>query len=567
MSLYNINGEQLSAVYTADSVTSDSAYDIAGNLIHESDWTKTEQENTNQSTTVAWYINQIGYDVEKSKRATLTNSVKGTEFTLRKVEDDSVVYTGEIGNQIADFSDFATEGDYYLQCGDVKSYDFKIAKNRLWDVCALPALNFMAQSRSDVWCVGGNGYGWRDSHQFSFELNTLVMQYMSNPSYYKSLPYGIYKVEECEYTELQTQNEPDIIWLMKFAVTRYHDWNVNKSVTLHAMIKGQVAYFLYLYPHISEYVDASWYTTIRDWIVGQWSVEDCNTLWFEVDGGINHNLFTTQEKIGTVKGQLPPGYAIVPNLMMWEVAKRDGLENPERFLTAAFNNMNWLVNTVDLRQPGYTKGQRMSEHIVFHSLTYFYEMYPNLCPAGTDKKILQLAKTLLSRSENLWDFRQYCTVGDLSGSTITTWSVGANEPGNVAGFTGCAYALARVIDDLAIKNQLKRVAIAHMDNVFGRNPTGRCFCYNALTDFEGAKLGWFHKFSDNLGADYIGPGVLHDVVGCLDGSPKEENYPYEPDYTSYTEGWVAFNTAWNMSLAYLRGENAEITDGIGIFAK
>lgn len=568
MAVYDVTGKNLlSSVYTLDGRGVNSPYDVSGNSVEleQPEWT-----NENQVSTVAWYVNQIGYDTDKDKRATLTNGERGSTFTLHRLADDFVVYTGTIKNQIADFTDFTTEGEYYLQCGDVKSYDFKIAKNRIWNVAALPALDFMAQSRSDTFCVGANHIGWRDSHQFSFELNGLVMQYMSNPSYYKGLPYNIYHVAECEYPELQTQNEPDIIWLIKFGIMRYYKWNTEKAVTLHALVKGQVAYFLYLYPHISEYVDTEWYATIRDWIIGLWNAENCNTLWFEVDGGINHNLFATQEKIGTEKGQLPPGYAIVPNLMMHEVAKRDGLTNANDFLVAAFNNMVWLVDTVDLRLPQYTKGQRMSEIQGIHALTYFYEMYPDICPEGTYRKILTLAKTLISRSSNLWDFRQYRTSGDLSGSTTTAWCGGMNEPGNVAGFVGVAYSLARVIKDEVVAKRLRQIAVAHADNVFGRNPTGRCFGVNATTEYDGAKLGWFHKFADNSGIedpDYVGPGVLHDVVGCLDGSPKSENYPYEPDYVGYTEGWVAFNSAWNMALAYLSGENAEITDGIGIFAK
>ena len=567
--IYDVNGDQQECAYYLSGESTDTVYDAYGNAIFLTNQEIEEElPNENQSTNVAWYINQIGYDVEKSKRATLTNGVRDTEFTLRRFSDDSVVYSGIIKNQIADFTEFNNAGEYYLQCGDVKSYDFKISVNRLWNVCALPSLNFMEQSRSDAWCVGNNGIGWRDSHQFSFELNTLVMLYMSNPTYYKSLPYNVYRVSECEYAELQMQNEPDIIWLMKFAVTRYYDWNTNDGVTLHALIKGQIAYFLYLYPHISEYIDSAWYETIRNWLIEQWSVETCNKSWFEVDGGINHNLFATQEKIGTAKGMLPPGYAIVPNLMMYEVAKRDDLSNAQDYFDAAYNNMEWLVSDIDLRVPAYTKGQRMSEHITFHSLCYFYEMYPDDCPPRTYNTIENITKTLISRSNNLWDFRQYQTNGDLSGATSTKWTVDGNEPGNVAGFTACAYALARVIDDIDVKKRLKEIAVSHIDNTFGRNPTGRCFTYNATNDFDGAKLGWFCKFGEELGESYIGPGVLGDVVGCLDGSPKEASYPYDPGAgAGYTEGWVAFNTAWNMSLAYLNGENSDITDGIGIFAK
>lgn len=515
-----------------------------------------------QTTNNPILCNQIGYDSDKSKRTTVIGN-EGADFSVANASN-RIVYTGTVSNGIADFSAVTDSGTYYVYCNGVRSWTFTINANRLWSVMAKPALDFMAQSRQDAFDVGGNtGYAWRDGHQFSFELNGLVMQYMSNPTYYNSLPYGIYKVNECEYTELRTQDCPDIIWLMKFAVTRYYDWNVNDDIQLHALIKAQVAYFLFIYPHISQYVSATWYRTIRDWIIGQWSVTTCNKSWYEVSDGINHNLFATQEKIGTVKGMLPPGYAIVPNFMMYEVCTRDGLSSASQFMTAAENNIAWLVNSVDLSNPANTKGQRMSEHITFHALTYAYEMYPSHCPSGTYAKIASVANLLISRSNNLWDYTQYQTDGDLSGATTTVWnntqsqtSGLANNPGYV-GMMGVYFALARVITDTSVKAKLKELAMSHIDHGFGRNPLSRCFDYKATDDFDGAKLGWVSRLSG-------GYGHLDNVVAVLDGSPKEGSFPFNPSAsTGYTEGWVAFNSAWNMALAYLKGEDQ---NGIGIFA-
>jgi hypothetical protein len=46
----------------------------------------------------------------------------------------------------------------------------------------------------------------------------------------------------------------------------------------------------------------------------------------------------------------------------------------------------------------------------------------------------------------------------------------------------------------------------------------------------------------------------------LDGSPKEPAYPYNPyaGDPGHTEGWVTFNTPWNISLAYLAAERTSI---------
>lgn len=521
-----------------------------------------EQQNTTRQTL---YVNQCGYDSDKSKRFTATNIRSGTEFNLKKKDTDEIVYTGSINNQIGDFSDFTnnTDEEFYIECNTKKSYSFKIKDNYIQNLSFPLALKFMEMSRQDTFDVGGStGYAWRDGHQFSFELNSLVMMYMSNPSYFENLPRDVYKVNECEYTELQVQNEPNIIWLIKFGVMRYYKWATENDVQLHAMIKGQLAYFLYLYPHITDYVTQEFYEQIRDFTIQQWTVATCNKEWYNETP--QHNLLDTESTIGTTKGANPPGYSIVPNLLMYEVCKRDGLDY-NAYLTSAYNTCKWIVDEVDFNIPLNTKGQRMNEYITITSLAYFYEMYPTLCPDGLYNKLYNLSQLYISRSNNMWDFRQYQTEGDLSGANSTIWTNDAtvgtgicNEPGNIAGFPAVAYSLIRVIEDADICKRLKELAVSHIDNMFGRNPTGRHFCYAAVDEFDGADFSWIERYQG-------GYGNLGYCIGVLDGSPKEANYPYDPyGDTGYTEGWVAFNTAWNTSLAYLEGEKHI---GIDIFAK
>lgn len=519
------------------------------------------------TTTMLIAGNQSGYDIDKPKKATITNVDNGTEFQVIRTKDDEIVFTGTVEGQIADFTNINvsnSDDTYKIRCKEVESYEFKIKDNYIQEISLLPALRFMDESRQDTFNVGGNtGYGWRDSHQFSFEVNSLVLQYMSNPTFYKNLTHKISNVDTCEYEELRTQTEPSIIWLIKFGVLRYYDWAVNSDIKLHALIKGQLAYFLYLYPHISQYVSQEFYEKIRNITVEQWGISECNKSWYEVDGGLDNSLFATQNKIGTVKGQLPPGYAIIPNLLMWEVAKRDSLDNSQAYFDAFYNNCEWLVNNVDLDKPEYTKGQRMSEYITITSLCQAYELYPDLCPNGTYEKIERVADVFISRANNIWDLRQYSTKGDITGATSTVWTGGGtmNEPGNVAGFASVCYAMARILNDSSKVDRLKTLAISHIDHMFGRNPFGRHFGYDAPTEIEGVDLGWFKKYDG-------GHGDLGSVFGRIDGSPKESAYPFNPSADcGYTEGWVAFNTAWNTSLAYLCGENNNIIDGLWIFKK
>lgn len=517
-----------------------------------------KQDNINTNI----YINQVGYDIGKSKRATIPNVENGTAFSIEN-SNNVVVYNGVVQDEIADFTDFEVEGTYTLCCDSKESYEFKIGYDVIKNAYLSPSLKFMEMSRADngINTNTTTGYAWRDSHQFSFELDSLAMLYMSNPSYFKSLPYDVYRVDECEYEELRTQNEPNIIWLMKFGVIRYYKWCTEESIKLHALIKCQLAYFLYLYPHISDYVTEEFYTTIRDFTIQQWSESSCDKSWYEVNGGINHNLFSTQSKIGNLKGMLPPGYAIIPNLMMYEVLKRDRIDGYQNYLDSSLNNLNWVINNVDLDNPKYTKGQRMSERITLISLCYFKKLYPDLAPTDLDNTINDFVDTFIARSNNLWDFRKMSSFDDGTKYNYDLWCPTTyNECGNVAGVPSIAYVCCMVITDESKKERLKKIATAHFDSTLGRNPLNKCYNYNAVNEIIGADANWGKRMN--------GVGDLKDCIGCLDGSPKKTAYPYNPsDSEGYSEGWVAFNTALNTSLAFLCNENEEITDGIGIFKK
>ena len=227
--------------------------------------------NQQDTTTKAIFVNQIGYDSDKPKFATATNFKTGSTFYLKKASDKSIVYSGTVNKQKINFTNFTnnTDDEFYLQVDNKVSCPFKVKENLIFETSIPVAMLFMEMSRTDpvLSSATSTGIAWRDSHQFSFEVNSLVMLYMSNPSYYESLPYNVYRCSECEYEELQTQNEPNIIWLIKYAVTKYYKWATEKDIQLHAFIKGQIAYFLYLYPYIKQYVTEEFYNTIRDFTI------------------------------------------------------------------------------------------------------------------------------------------------------------------------------------------------------------------------------------------------------------------------------------------------------------
>ncbi|MCX6309123.1 MAG: hypothetical protein NTY32_09960 [Bacteroidia bacterium] len=58
-----------------------------------------------------------------------------------------------------------------------------------------------------------------------------------------------------------------------------------------------------------------------------------------------------------------------------------------------------------------------------------------------------------------------------------------------------------------------------------------------------------------------GIGQLENARFVLEGSPKNAHYPYHPERgdIGWTEGWVTFNVAYNMSLAYMAAYDTELT--------
>lgn len=504
------------------------------------------------------FVNQSGYDLHRSKRFTAPKAKDDTPFIITTAESDQVLFEGTVKDKVGDLTAFQPEhpGPYVVHVQDETSegisVPFNISPNLIEKVSYQPAIDFMV----DVRCWFGDsrnykptdenadcpnlGVAWRDSHQFSFEIPSLLNLYFANPAAFSTerMPVqGVYLGVREELSE----NTPEIIRLIYWAVDIYLRGQVNQT-----LLKEQLAYFLYAYPSLSEYIPKNVYTEARDYLFGIWGEEKINRWqWYDIEH--SGNLFHIFTELGTGKGQFPPGHSIVPNLMMYEVAKREGRKDAEQFLKAAYAQTEWLIQNLDWQDPRTTKGQRQGEHLTLTGMVYFLKNYPRQAPKGLEQKIAGWAETAISRADNMWDYRRYSDQKwiipgiDPEHQSAT----GFNEPGNVAGFPAPALAAASVIRSKATQHRLEELAAAHIDHVFGRNPTGRHFCFDAPLDFEGVELGWFQEFQG-------GAGLLQTARGVLDGSPKETTYPYHPQAgdPGHTEGWVTFNTAWNTGLAY-----------------
>jgi len=506
-------------------------------------------------------VNQSGYNTNAIKRFTAPKSKEGTIFWVVKAGQEQPLYQGTIQGQVGDFTAFNPSGTSEYQIvvnGPVvgKSHPFFIAPYVMERVSYRPALQFMIDDR----CWYGNaiaysptqdcadcpslGVAWRDSHQFSFELQALINLYFSNPDAFTVERMPV----EGQYKGLRQDlpaNTPEVVRLIYYAVDIYLRGKVN-----HTLLKEQLAYFLYAYPMLCDYIPKQVYLEARDYLFGIWG-DSVNSRWRWHDIEHDANLFQTYTIIGTGKGQFPPGHSIAPNLMMYEVAKREGRRDAEKYWNAAFKQAEWIIRHIDWKDPAVTKGQRMNEYVTLQNLGYFLKQYPDKCPKGLANKIVDWARTIVPRGHNLWDFRMYndskWVIPDIKPASDPAFNPQGsfNEPGNIAGFPVPALIAKDVVNDPNLRHQLEILAVGQIDNVFGRNPAGRHYSYDALTDFVGADVPWFQELEG-------GAGMLQTVRGVLDGSPKEDMYPYHPygGDPGHTEGWVTFNTAWIEGIAY-----------------
>ncbi|VXC62056.1 discoidin domain-containing protein [Massilia sp. 9I] len=495
-------------------------------------------------------VNLSGYDIGKPKRFTAPLMADGTPFTIHRSGQAASVYTGTISGQVGDFSDFdpAESGDYLIQAGGKESYPFAIGPNWIERVSYQLALDFMIESRcyNSVSNTCITGLAWRDSHQFSFEVSTLVQMFMSNPSAYTRMPRKYAYAFNPSYQTLgaPAADAPDIVKMIHWGVDRILKVN-NTATGNHPLLKGELAAFLYAWPQMKDWISQADYERVRDYTFNNWSHAGTgNVAWYELSPAPSGNMLSVYTVMGSGKGQFPPGHSVAPNLMLYAVALREGRSDAQLYFDAAYNQAQWMISNLDWNDPAATKGQRMSEHKTMEGLAFFQKMHPAQAPAGLLAKIEDWAAVAIARSSNMWDFRRY---------SATQWVIpDFNEPGNVLGFPAAALAAVQVLPDAATRQRLRQIAMAQVDNGFGRNPHGRHFSYDAPREVEGVEVGWSTYLNG-------GNGQLMAVHGVIDGAPKEAAYPFAPNAgAGYTEGWIAFNTAWNASLAYMAQDDTTI---------
>lgn len=498
------------------------------------------------------FLNQSGFNTGAPKRFTAPLAADGTRFDIFPASAASTapaVFSGTVTHHIGDFSNFEpdTDREYVVQVGEHRSVPFRIADWWLERVTYQRAVDFMIDSRHYVGndrrlCRGS--FGWRDDHHFGWQLHTLVPQWLSNPSAYARMPRQVI-YEAPANPKLWGRlapphaDAPDIIKLIHWGA----DIIVTQNTT-HELMKSQLAYFLYAWPWMKDHLPAQNYEVIRDYAFSVWTLPTIDQG-YPYDESPEHNLLALKTKVGSTKGGYPPGFSIQPNLLMHAVALREGRADASLYLDAAVRQAAWIVDHLDWNDPLNTKGQRMSEFITVTGLSHLLSAHPDRAPAGLRAKLHAWAEVFIRRSENLWDFRKLGDAPDQwtpMGDRPTMW----NEPGNVVGVPAIVFSVLPHLDDHAQKARLEQIAWAHFDSLFGRNPTGRHFSYDAPRELKGVEHGWYNFHVGGIGR-------LEETRFVIDGSPKNQHFPFNPEIGNigWTEGWVQHNTPFNLSLAYL----------------
>ncbi len=501
-----------------------------------------------QSQIVPLYLNQSGFNLGKPKRFTAPTLTDGTKFIVRSAKGGAALAQGTLRNHVGDFSSFNPEGtdEYVVEAGGLVSVPFRIGQWWMERVTYQDSVDFMIDSRhyvgnEKVACPGS--FGWRDDHHFGWELHTLVPQYLSNPSAYERMPRQVRYVKPTDpklwgALEPPSENAPDLVKLIH--------WGADVIVTQklgHEHLKAQLAYFLYAWPMLEPWLPAQNFKAVRDYAFSTWTATASDRK-YPYDESDDHNLLALKTRLGTTKGCLPPGFSVQPNLLMHEVAKREKRSDAGLYLDAAFKQADWMIKNLDWNDPLTTKGQRMSEFLTVTGLAHFLKEYPDRAPKGLAAKINEWAKVLIRRSDNLWDFRKLDDHDKWTpmGEKPQMW----NEPGNVVGLPAPILAAVPFISDAKTKQRLEELVWSHFDGMFGRNPVGRHFSFDAPREVEGVEYGWFKFYPGGIGR-------LAEARFVIDGSPKNAHYPYHPEVgdIGWTEGWIQFNAAYNLSLSYL----------------
>lgn len=531
-------------------------------------------------------VNQVGYESARPKRFTAPKAAEGTAFTVRPAEGGEALARGEIRGGIGDFSSFQPQDSLRHLVIEIEgesqsiSDPFLVRSNLYQKQFWQAAVDFLIDSRS---AVGSHpsafgGCPWRDGNYYDAIIPSLVMFYLADRKGVDAMPRQIdwtadkkrmtspdfvfidkdpggkgFMTTVKTYYELEppAADAPDVVKLIHWGAGIYLANPKTQDIMgdpgklrIHQQTVEQMAYVIWPWPALKKWLPQSFYDQVRDFVFVNWGASLEISRWWDPKTYLTPEALTEKNPMAGLmhpfKGRHAPGHSIVPNLLMHEVAKREGRSDAAIYLDAAVKQAEYCVKNLDWNDPRTTKGHRMSEHRTIPNLVWLLQKYPDKAPAGLKEKINEWVDVALSRSDNMWDYRRY----DMQDH----WSIPkVNDVGNLLSFPAIAAAASWEVEDPVKKARLEQISIAAIDHVFGRNPRLAAAPAKPEMGFPEIERGWPKHHTENKCAR------LETCRGSISSAPGTEMFPFNPegDYR-HAEGWVNYGAAWCMSLVYLR---------------
>jgi hypothetical protein len=540
-------------------------------------------------------VNQIGYVTGKPKRFTAPKAPEATPFIVRAAEGGDTLFKGTIQGGIGDFSAFQPKNSTQRYVVEIRTTDvttslsdpFLIRANLIQEQFWQSAVDFLIDTRSAAG-THPSAYGgcpWRDGTYYDAIIPSLVLFYLADPKHVEAMPKqidwaadkarvsatnfmfndkdphakGFMKPVRAYYElEAPAADAPDVVklihWGAGFYLVNPQTQDPSKDPDprqIHSQTVEQVAYVVWAWPSLKKWLPESFYQKCRDFCFANWKPSLEISKWWDPKTYLAPDDLREGNPMGGLlhpyKGRHAPGHSIVPNLLMHEVAKREGREDAAIYLDAAIKQAEWCVKNLDWNDPRTTKGHRMSEHRTIPNLVWLLQKYPQHAPAGLKEKIHAWVDVAISRSDNMWDYRRY----DLQDH----WSIPKlNDVGNLLSFPAIATVASWVIDDPKKKSRLEQISTAAIDHVFGRNPRLAASPAHPELGFPEIERGWPEHYKKDVCAR------LELCRGSISSAPGSEMFPFNPKGKyRHPEGWVNYGASWCISLAYVQFDQAGTT--------
>ena len=538
-------------------------------------------------------LNQVGYLTDRPKRFTAPLSADGTEFKIREQNQTAVLFQGVVEGGIGDFTAFKpadsdtryvidlSGGELAPGTSDAFLIRQQLDQEQYWQT----ATDFLNDVRS-VTGTHPSAYGgcaFRDGTYYDAIVPALVKFYLADPTFIDAMPRQIdWQADKARvtapgfafdaknpcsggvmdavrnYYELEPPHPdaPDIIKLIHWGAGyilmkpngRDPSSSIERTGRIEPQTVEQVAYVLWAWPALKQWLPQSFYDRCRDFCFKHWKGSlEISPYWAPETYTVIEDWRGKQ--MHPFKGRHAPGHSIVPNLLMHEVALREGRDDAAQYLDAAVRQAEWIIKSLDWNNPLTTKGHRLSEHRTIPNLVWLLQKYPDQAPEGLKEKIIEWAEIAVGRADNLWDFRRF---------SDELWTIpGMNEVGNSLSLPAIYIAASWVADDPALKARLEELAVASIDHVFGRNPMLHAAPSHPQQGFPEIERGWPKHYKLDVCAR------LEGVRGNIASMPGSGMYPFRPgaDFR-HPEGWANYGASWCISLSYLRYDAAQTTPDI-----